>query len=98
MNFYLLSIIAFGVFVAILYLKSSEHQRMLYSQKYVRDKVSGTLGFDKFEENHLQRAYKNEEIIELLKNAGFDYIKTYGDFKLEAPKQDSERVFFVCKK
>ena len=40
MNFYLLSIIAFGVFVAILYLKSSEHQRMLYSQKYVRDKVS----------------------------------------------------------
>ena len=26
MNFYLLSIIAFGVFVAILYLKSSEHQ------------------------------------------------------------------------
>ena len=41
MNFYLLSIIAFGVFVAILYLKSSEHQRMLYSQKYVRDKVSG---------------------------------------------------------
>ena len=44
MNFYLLSIIAFGVFVAILYLKSSEHQRMLYSQKYVRDKVSGTLG------------------------------------------------------
>ena len=40
MNFYLLSIIAFGVFVAILYLKSSEHQRMLYSQKYVRDKVA----------------------------------------------------------
>ena len=41
---------------------------------------------------------KNEEIINLLKNAGFDYIKIYGDFKLEAPKEDSERVFFVCKK
>ena len=39
-----------------------------------------------------------QEIIELLKNAGFNYIKTYGDFKLEAPKEDSERVFFVCKK
>ncbi|MCD8359943.1 MAG: bifunctional diguanylate cyclase/phosphodiesterase [Acidaminococcaceae bacterium] len=50
MNFCLLSILAFCVFVAILYLKSSEHQRMLYSQKYVRDKVSGTLGFDKFKE------------------------------------------------
>lgn len=54
MNFYLLSIIAFGVFVAILYLKSSEHQRMLYSQKYVRDKVSGTLGFDKFKEKRMK--------------------------------------------
>ena len=52
----------------------------------------------KIEENHLQRAYKNEEIIELLKNAGFENIKTYGDFKLEAPQKDSERVFFVCKK
>lgn len=31
MNFYLLSIIAFGVFVAILYLKSSEHQNELLS-------------------------------------------------------------------
>ena len=51
MNFYLLSIIAFCVFVAILYLKSSEHQRMLYSQRHIRDKVSGTLGFDKFKEN-----------------------------------------------
>lgn len=54
--------------------------------------------FDKFEENHLQRAYKNEEITDLLKNAGFNYIKTYGDFTLEDPKKDSERVFFVCKK
>ena len=31
-------------------------------------------------------------------NLGFNYIKTYGDFKLEPPKEDSERVFFVCKK
>ena len=37
-------------------------------------------------------------IKELLKNAGFENIKTYGDFKLEAPQKDSERVFFVCKK
>ena len=54
--------------------------------------------FDKFEENHLQRAYKNEEVIKLLQNAGFNHIKTYGDFKFEEPKEDSERVFFVCKK
>lgn len=62
---------------------------------FVRDEEGK---FERFEETHLQRAYKNEEIIQLLKNAGFEYIKTYGDFKLESPKNDSERVFFVCKK
>ena len=66
MNFYLLSIIAFGVFVAILYLKSSEHQRMLYSQKYVRDKVSGTLGFDKFKEKADEMLQRKKELLALI--------------------------------
>ena len=54
--------------------------------------------FDRFEETHLQRAYKEEEIINLLKKVGFENIKTYGDFTFESPKKDSERIFFVCKK
>ena len=54
--------------------------------------------FDRFEETHLQRAYKEEEIISLLKKVGFNKIKTYGDFTFESPKNDSERIFFVCKK
>ena len=32
------------------------------------------------------------------KKAGFTNVKTYGDFTFEAPKEDSERIFFVCKK
>jgi len=58
----------------------------------------GTKRFDRFEETHLQRAYKEEEIINLLKKVGFENIKTYGDFTFESPKKDSERIFFVCKK
>jgi predicted TPR repeat methyltransferase len=54
--------------------------------------------FDRFEETHLQRAYKEEEVIALLKKVGFENIKTYGDFTFESPKKDSERIFFVCKK
>lgn len=54
--------------------------------------------FDKFEEVHHQRAYKQDEIIESLQIAGFNDIKVYGDFTFEAPKKDSERLFFVCKK
>lgn len=54
--------------------------------------------FERFEEVHQQRAYTEEEIIELLQEAGFEDIKAYGDFTFEAPKEDVQRVFFVCKK
>ncbi|RDY24395.1 class I SAM-dependent methyltransferase [Romboutsia maritimum] len=54
--------------------------------------------FDRFEEVHQQRAYTEEEIVSMLKKSGFNYIKTYGDFTFESPKEESQRIFFVCKK
>ena len=32
------------------------------------------------------------------KKSGFTNVKTYGDFTFETPKENSERIFFVCKK
>lgn len=54
--------------------------------------------FDRFEETHLQRAYKEEEMKSMLTKAGFEDIKVYGDFTFEAPKENTERLFFVCRK
>lgn len=54
--------------------------------------------FERFQEYHKQRAYKEDEILKMLKNAGFEDISVYGDFTLESPKDDAERIFFVCKK
>lgn len=54
--------------------------------------------FDKYEEVHLQRAYTEEEIIKILNKAGFSKIKVYGDFTFEYPSEDSERIFFICRK
>ncbi len=54
--------------------------------------------FKRFEEVHQQRAYTEKEVLKMLKKAGFTNVKTYGDFTFEAPKEDSERIFFVCKK
>lgn len=54
--------------------------------------------FERFEEVHQQRAYTEDEIIDLLKEAGFEYIKTYADFTFESPSGEDERIFFVCKK
>ncbi|MDU7536780.1 MAG: class I SAM-dependent methyltransferase, partial [Peptostreptococcaceae bacterium] len=52
----------------------------------------------RFEEVHQQRAYTEKEVLKMLKKAGFTNVKTYGDFTFEDPKEDSERIFFVCKK
>lgn len=49
-------------------------------------------------EIHYQRAYGEEEIIQLLKEAGFQDIKTYADFEMKSPNEKSERIFFSCVK
>ncbi|MBF8984199.1 class I SAM-dependent methyltransferase [Lutibacter sp. B2] len=54
--------------------------------------------YKKYEENHKQRAHKENEIIENLKNAGFEKINVFDAFGFEEPKENSERIYFVCKK
>lgn len=54
--------------------------------------------YNKFEEEHQQRAYTQQEIVNYLKDTGFSKIKIYGDFTFEEPTNTSQRIFFVCKK
>ncbi|OPJ56425.1 class I SAM-dependent DNA methyltransferase [Alkalithermobacter paradoxus] len=54
--------------------------------------------FKRFEETHYQRAYTNEEIVMLLKNANFKDIKVYKDFTFQRDDGEGERVFFIAKK
>jgi len=50
------------------------------------------------EEEHCERAYKIEEIIEVLKSVGFKDINYYDEFTFDIPNQKSERINFVVKK
>lgn len=52
--------------------------------------------FRRFHEEHLERAYKLEEVIELLDMAGFSQIYSYDGFSFKAPNKRSERIHFVC--
>ena len=52
--------------------------------------------FTRFEETHYQRAYKNEDMLNMLSNSGFKNIKLYKDFTFEKDNGEGERVFFVC--
>jgi ubiquinone/menaquinone biosynthesis C-methylase UbiE len=50
------------------------------------------------QEHHVQRAYKEEQLKSLLKEAGFGNIRVFDDLKLETPKSKSERIFFAAQK
>ncbi|MDO4711356.1 MAG: class I SAM-dependent methyltransferase [Peptostreptococcaceae bacterium] len=49
-------------------------------------------------ETHFQRAYTEEDMVELLETVGFQNIKVYADFKMQKPEAQSERIFFSCVK
>lgn len=54
--------------------------------------------YRRFDEEHIERAYTLEEIIVLLKKAGFNKINYFESFTFEHPKDNSERINFVVQK
>ncbi len=50
----------------------------------------------RFDETHVERAYKVEEINALLKEASFNKIFCYDGFSFEKPKDRSERITFIA--
>ena len=54
--------------------------------------------FERFDEEHREKAYRTEEIIELLKEVGFKNIDCFEAFTFEEPTDKSERINFVATK
>ena len=55
-------------------------------------------GYKRFDERHMQRAHTQEELVELLKQAGFSVEGVYDAFTKDAPRATSERIQFVARK
>lgn len=49
-------------------------------------------------EEHVEYAYRQEELVSFLRQAGFTQIRVYADRKLRAPKPDALRIYFAAKK
>lgn len=56
------------------------------------------INYKRFEEEHYEKAYKLEDIIESLKNAGFSKIDYYNAFTLNPIEEKTERINFVATK
>ena len=62
---------------------------------FVRDKDGR---YRKFEETHVQRAHRVEEILRLLTDAGFEAVKITGDLTARAPKDTEDRWIVRCRR
>ena len=47
-------------------------------------------------EEHRQRAYEVEELRGWLMEAGFTHIRTYGDCRMSAPRENEQRIYFTA--
>lgn len=54
--------------------------------------------YDRFSEEFCERAYDTDELIKMLKTAGFVDISVYDELTHDKEKENSERLYFVCRK
>ncbi len=54
--------------------------------------------FDRYEENHYQHGFTMEEVVGAAKDAGLHMVSVYDAFTYDAPKEDSERLYYILKK
>ncbi|MGL5416880.1 MAG: class I SAM-dependent DNA methyltransferase [Clostridium sp.] len=54
--------------------------------------------YERFEEEHFERAYKEEEIENLLQGANLKVLEKWDGYSNEKVREDSERILYVVKK
>lgn len=54
--------------------------------------------YERYDEIHRERAYLSEEIMELIDASGLKLLDMYDQLSFSPPKDESERIFFVCRK
>ncbi len=54
--------------------------------------------YTRFYEEHTERMYEADEIVSLLKQAGFTNVCVFGEDTFDAPKTNEERIFFTANK
>ena len=54
--------------------------------------------YDRYSEEFCEKAYSENALCKMLKDSGFSEINVYGGLDFSEPNDESERLFFVCKK
>ena len=86
-----------------------ENERVFCAwQNFLREDDVVDIALDFFEEedgayfrsseDFCERAYSEESLRDMLKNAGFEVLAVWGDLSFDAPKADEQRLIFVAQK
>lgn len=75
------------------YFDENENISEFFLTFFVEDEKGG---YTRFDEEHMEKAYYVEEVIELLKLASFSQIYYFNSFTFEKPSKESERINFVA--
>ncbi len=70
-----------------------EKMNEYYVNFFVKEEKSQL--YRRFEEEHYEKAYDIETVKRLIEKAGLKILAVYDAFTFEAPKSDSERIYFV---
>lgn len=62
---------------------------------YIKDENSKK--YDRYYENHIQRAYSLDKIKELLEKAGLEFVRSYDAFTRNPVNSDSERIYIIAR-
>ena len=73
------------------------HEKTHLCEMYLNFFIKEKHAYRRFCERHLQMAYKKDEIIRILKKAGFADIDCYDEQSFSSPKEDSKRIIFVAR-
>lgn len=89
-----------------IFVDETEDVLCLWRADFDREGQVLTYGIDLFErsgeiwrreqEEHRERAWSAEQLVAMLREAGFSEVQIFGDFTLDAPCGASERLCFVC--
>lgn len=60
--------------------------------------IGSTGLYERFYEEHYEKSYSITEISDALSHAGLDILDIYDELTFDAPKPNSERIFFVVRK
>ena len=67
----------------------------MYLSFFIKDNLGK---YERFNEEHYEKAYKETEIESLLNYIGFQVLNKYDGYSLNKVKENSERLLYVVKK